>query len=64
MIEITLIVLSGYLAIGLCFAAFFVHKGLKRVDPVSEHSSLGFRIIIFPGMVMLWPILAVKWKRA
>lgn len=64
MIEITLILLTAYLAIGLCFAPFFLAKGLARVDPISRQSSLGFRVLTFPGMVLLWPVLATKWKRA
>lgn len=64
MIEIVLIVLAAYLAIGLCFAPLFLLKGIACVDPITEHSSVGFRIVIFPGLVMLWPILTVKWKRA
>jgi hypothetical protein len=64
MIEIVLIVLSAYMVMGLCFIIPFLIRGLNRVDPVTTHSTVGCRILAAPGMFMLWPILAWKWKHA
>jgi len=53
----------GYLALGILFALAFVAIGIGRVDPVAKDSSVGFRLIIFPGVVALWPWLLKRWIR-
>jgi len=47
----------GYLALGILFALAFVTAGIGHVDPVAKDSGVGFRLIIFPGVVALWPWL-------
>lgn len=46
-----------YVAIGVAFALFFVARGVGRIDPAAANGTLGFRILIFPGTVALWPLL-------
>jgi hypothetical protein len=46
-----------YAAIGLLFASLFVTRGVTRVDPAAIGGSLGFRVLIFPGVVAFWPLL-------
>jgi hypothetical protein len=53
----------GYLALGILFALAFVAIGIGRVDPVAKDSSVGFRLIIFPGVVAMWPWLLKRWIR-
>lgn len=53
-----------YLAAGLVFAAAFIAVGLRKVDLVAGQGSVGFRLIIVPGVVALWPLLALRWLRA
>ena len=53
--------LTAYGAVGLLFAAVFVSVGVHRVDPVAEHAPVGFRLIIFPGVAALWPLLLSRW---
>lgn len=55
--------LTVYAALGVLFAIAFVGTGIKKVDPVARDSGLGFRLIILPGVVALWPLLAVRWIR-
>lgn len=50
-----------YLVAGLLFAIPFVARGVDRIDPVVRESSWGFRLIILPGVVALWPVLARRW---
>lgn len=54
----------GYLAAGTIFAAVFLARGLARVDPAARSASLGFRAILIPGVVGLWPYLLIRWVRA
>jgi hypothetical protein len=50
-----------YLTAGLLFAVPFVARGVQRVDPVARDGTWGFRLIIVPGVVLLWPLLARRW---
>jgi len=56
-----LIALGAYLACGLAFAIPFVLVGVKRIDPHAAHGSWGFRILIIPGTMALWPLLLKRW---
>ena len=58
MIQVFLLALGVYLALGILFAVYFVSRGVARMDPVAKAVPLGFRLLIFPGSVALWPLLA------
>jgi hypothetical protein len=53
--------LAAYAAAGIMFAAAFVVWGIRRVDPVAQHSPMGFRLIVMPGVVALWPLMLTRW---
>jgi len=53
-----------YLALGLLFALGFVVKGVQRVDPLAQSGTWGFRLLIFPGALALWPLLLARWCSA
>ena len=62
MIVAPLFVLLGlYLSFGFCFAVPFVTRGVNRIDPHAAHGTWGFRVMIVPGVVFLWPFLARRW---
>ncbi|HEY0678173.1 MAG TPA: hypothetical protein VGD17_07795 [Chitinophagaceae bacterium] len=63
-ISILLILAAVYLAAGLLFAMLFVTKGVDVIDEGSHGTGWGFRLIIVPGTILLWPVLLIKWKRA
>jgi len=50
----------GYAACGLLFAITFVTIGVGRIDPIAKDSSVGFRLIIVPGVAALWPLLFAR----
>ena len=50
-----------YIVAGVLFAVPFVLVGVGRIDPSARGGTWGFRLIILPGVVALWPILAVRW---
>ena len=50
-----------YFALGLVFGVFFVARGVERVDPGALGATLGFRLIVLPGIVALWPLFAFRW---
>lgn len=49
---------------GIVFAAGFVICGVHRVDPAARGAAWPFRVLILPGVAMLWPLLARLWLRA
>jgi len=49
---------------GAVFAVAFVLFGIHRIDPVAEHSPIGFRLIVIPGVAALWPLLLTRWLSA
>ena len=55
--------MAVYATVGLLFAVAFVSLGAGRVDPVARRGTWGFRLIIFPGVAALWPLLAWRWLR-
>jgi hypothetical protein len=64
MIAEALLLLAGlYLACGLAFAVPFVLVGVGRIDPHAAHGSWGFRVLIVPGTMFLWPLLARRWLK-
>jgi hypothetical protein len=50
-----------YLTLGLLFAVPFVLRGVQRIDPVARDGTWGFRLLIVPGVTLLWPLLARRW---
>ncbi len=54
-------ILAVYAVLGVVFAIAFVWKGAGKIDPAARDGSLGFRMLIFPGAVALWPLLARRW---
>lgn len=63
-VRMSLPVLASYSALGLLFAAAFHWRGLHALDPGSHGTGIGFRLLIAPGIVALWPLLALRWWRA
>lgn len=56
-------VLEGYLAVGAVFGLAFVARGVSRIDPAALGMPLAARVLIFPGVAALWPLMLVKWLR-
>jgi hypothetical protein len=56
--------LLAYLACGLLFGSAFIIVGAGKVDPAARGTSVLFRLLILPGTVALWPLLAIQWIKA
>jgi hypothetical protein len=62
MIAEALLIAAGiYLLFGLLFAIPFVLVGVAKIDPHATHGSRGFRVLLVPGTMFLWPLLARRW---
>ncbi|MEZ4830217.1 MAG: hypothetical protein R3C61_28620 [Bacteroidia bacterium] len=55
--------LGLYLLSGLVFGLLFIFRGIDRVDEGAKGAGWGFRIIVLPGVVALWPVLLAKWRK-
>lgn len=62
--EMIVAVLAIYGAIGVIFAVPFLWRGLGRLDATAKEGTWGFKAVIFPGVVALWPVLLLKLLRA
>ncbi len=63
-LQIILIILLIFLIIGILFTFFFISRGLEKVDEDTKGSTWGFKVIIIPGCILLWPFLLRKWLQA
>ena len=63
MIPVLLGALGLCLAVGVLFALPFAFVGVQRIDPDAAGAGIGFRLVILPGVVMLWPLMARRWLR-
>jgi hypothetical protein len=62
--EIILLIALVYVLCGLAVGVPFVLGGVDRVDEGARGASLGFRLLILPGTIALWPLMATKWIKA
>jgi len=59
--EIAIYLFLVYLAIGLIFSLLFIWKGAESIDNDVVQSPKYFRLLLIPGAIILWPLLAIKW---
>ena len=52
-----------YLIAGAVFAIAFLLRGIYVVDETAKGGSIGFKLIITPGVIVLWPVLLFKWRQ-
>jgi len=63
-LNIILTILLIYLSCGFVFAIPFVIKGANKIDEGAHGATWGFRLIIMPATIVLWPVLLKKWIAA
>ena len=63
MAEGLLTLFGVYLLLGAVFAFPFVLLGVGKIDSHAAHGSWGFRLLIIPGTILLWPFLARRWVK-
>lgn len=59
-IDIFLGALSIYLMMGLIFSIYFYAKAGSKIDEGTKGTPWHFKLIIFPGVVLLWVALLAK----
>ena len=59
--EMILTIVGGYFAIGALTALLFLPFGLRRVDVAAAAGPLRFKLLIAPGVIVLWPVVLGLW---
>jgi hypothetical protein len=55
-------VLASYGAAGLLVGVAFLVWGIERLDAAAV-GAYGFRPLLLPGLVLLWPLVLRRWRR-
>lgn len=50
-----------YVAAGLLVGVPFLIFGIGRIDPAAKGAPWTFRLLVLPGVVAMWPLLARRW---
>ena len=61
MAQVLSTVIFGYLAIGAIIAVPMAIRGINRFDDAAAAGSWGFRVLVFPGVMVLWPLVLRRW---
>jgi hypothetical protein len=59
--QIIVFLLELYCTLGIVFALLFVSVGITRIDANAKGSGVVFRLLMMPGAMTLWPLLARRW---
>jgi len=54
----------GYFVTGITIAIWFCFFKVTKTDVSAEGSSFGFKLIIVPGVMLLWPFVLYKLSSA
>jgi len=58
---VLLIGLAAYVAAGIAIAVVFVTGGASRALPEPAPVTVGARLLMVPGAVVLWPVVLRRW---
>jgi len=58
--QLVVTALGAYAGIGGVFAVAFVWRFAGRLDPAARHGTWGFRLLVLPGVMALWPFLLAR----
>ena len=61
--ETLITAVGAYLCLGVLFALLFLIFGVSRIDPRARGGSVGYRLLVLPGVAALGPYLAWRWIR-
>ncbi|MEM9686936.1 MAG: hypothetical protein AAF934_08450 [Bacteroidota bacterium] len=61
LISYILTAVACYSIAGVLFSLLFLWKGLTKTDPATKGSGVVFKLLIFPGLIIFWPLFIRKW---
>ena len=60
-VEMILQGVALYLGVGAVFAIALLMFGLARIDRGASGAGFVFRLMLLPGLIVLWPLMLVRW---
>lgn len=61
-VRAVLMALASYLVMGIGWLLPFHRFALPAIDESARGASWGFKILISPGLITLWPVILWKWN--
>lgn len=61
---IVIFLLGLYGLCGLVVSIKLIQKELVEIDPATSQTSWLFKLLIMPGMILLWPLFQLKRRAA
>lgn len=62
-LQVLVVAVGVYAAVGVLFAVWFVLRGAGRLDPVARSAPLRVRLLLAPGAIAVWPALVAGVRR-
>lgn len=59
--ELLVAAIELYVLAGVLFGLLFIPRAAGRMDPGLTHAPFAVRLVIFPGVVALWPLFTRRW---
>lgn len=59
-----MLAITVYVLVGLLFGIAFISKGYRVLEPAAAGSPWGFRLLLLPANLVLWPYLLFRWVSA
>ncbi|MFT5423258.1 MAG: hypothetical protein ACI89L_001032 [Phycisphaerales bacterium] len=57
------LVVLGYLTLGVLVAFPIMLFGVRRIDPAASGASVWVRLLLVPGAAALWPVMLPRFVR-
>jgi hypothetical protein len=51
---------GAYAGVGVLFALMLIVGGLRRFDPAAARAPWRVKLLITPGLILLWPIVGLR----
>ncbi|MEO1151628.1 MAG: hypothetical protein AAFW83_11670 [Pseudomonadota bacterium] len=61
MAQMVLLGALGYFAVGFVVALIAILALVPRLDAAAAGASIMFRMLIVPGLILLWPVMVVRF---
>lgn len=61
--QLLVLMIVIYFGCGVAFAAVFLWRWVGVLDAAAEHGTLGFRMLVLPGVAAFWPLFLVRMVR-
>ena len=61
LINVFITIMAVYLLLGVTCALFLFIKGLVKIDSSADGTSVFFKILVFPGICVFWPLFLSNW---